>query len=186
MKRKNRMTKILAGVLAAAVSLGSAAPAMAASRSPQTPLELGEQPMIKTDDELWTLQVYKNGRTKVLLRAKPTKKKTYKLPKKVKVKGVTCKINELGAASLDALDDVTTIILPNTITKLNAKSFAGCKKLKTIVFTGKKFPVIRKNAFKGLNTKKMTIRIGKKVPKKNVKVVIRRLRSKGFKGRIIR
>lgn len=187
MKKKKLMTKVYACMLAATVSLGSAVPAMAATPSPVTPSVLGEHLSIKTDDGLWTLQVYKNGRTKALFRARSIKNKTFKLPRKVKVKGFTCQINELGAKSLDKLDDVTKIVLPSTVTKLNAKSFAGCKNLKVIVFRkGKRFPVIRKDAFKGLKTEKMTIRISKKFSEKHFKIITRRLRSKGFKGKIVR
>lgn len=187
MKKGKLMTKAFACMLAASVSLGSAVPAAAATSSPEKPPVLKEQPSVKTDDQLWILQVYKNGRTKALFRAKATGTKTFKIPKKVKIQGITCQINELGAESLDKLDSVTKIILPSTVTKLNAKSFAGCKNLKTIVFRkGKRFPVIRKDAFKGLNTKKMTIRISKKFSKKHFKIITRRLRTKGFKGKIVR
>ncbi|MFR7423882.1 MAG: leucine-rich repeat protein [Clostridium sp.] len=61
-------------------------------------------------------------------------------------------------------------------------AFKGCKKLKTITLANKKV-TIKKGAFAGLNTKKITVK-APKMSKKELKKFKKALKKAGFKGKV--
>ena len=87
---------------------------------------------------------------------------------KATVKGVTVKTSKKGTGK-----NVKTI---------GKNAFKGCKKLKTITLANKKV-TIKKGAFAGLNTKKITIK-APKMSKKALKKFKKALKKAGFKGKV--
>lgn len=77
---------------------------------------------------------------------------------------------------------VKRVVLSSNIVKVQKKAFSGDKKLKKVFFRTKKKVTIKKGAFKGLKTKKITVYINKK--NKNYKKIVKALRKAGFKGKI--
>lgn len=69
-----------------------------------------------------------------------------------------------------------------TVKTIGKNAFKGCKKLKTITLANKKV-TIKKGAFAGLNTKKITIK-APKMSKKALKKFKKALKKAGFKGKV--
>lgn len=70
------------------------------------------------------------------------------------------------------------------VVAVKKNAFKGAKKLKTIKFKAKKALKVEKGAFKGLKTDKMTIKLNKKMPKKQSAKFKKALKKAGFKGTI--
>ena len=68
------------------------------------------------------------------------------------------------------------------VTIIGKNAFAGCKKLTKITLKGKKVTV-KKGAFKGVNTKKVTIKASK-MNAKQFKAFKKALKKAGFKGKV--
>ena len=75
-----------------------------------------------------------------------------------------------------------TVTIPATVVTISKNAFAGCKKLKKITLKGKKVTV-KKGAFKGVNTKKVTIKASK-MNAKQFKAFKKALKKAGFKGKV--
>ena len=73
-----------------------------------------------------------------------------------------------------------------TVTGIAKNAFAKMKKLKTIKFYSTKALKVAKGAFGKLNTKKMTIKVTKKMSKSEFKKFKKNLKKAGFKGTIKR
>jgi hypothetical protein len=178
---RTTVKKVLAGVLAAALSFGSVVPSFAAD-SPTTGVIREEEPAaIKTANYAGTV---KNDGTVSLSTAETTDKELKCVPGKLTVDGVTYAVTTLEAGALKNWTEVEKVVLPPTITTVNAKAFQGCKSLTTIVFKSKKVVNVKKNAFKGLKTSKMTIKVKANMSAKNFKKFTTKLRKAGFKGKI--
>lgn len=72
------------------------------------------------------------------------------------------------------------------MTVLAKNAFAGAKKLNTISMNVKKSITVKKGAFKGLNTKKMTIKVSKKMSAKELKKFKKVLKAAGFDGKVVK
>lgn len=79
---------------------------------------------------------------------------------------------------------VKTVTLDGVKT-VQKQAFTGAKSLKTIKVATKNVK-FKKGAFKGLKTRKMTVRVSRKLSKKAYKKVVKSLRKAGFKGKIKR
>ena len=72
------------------------------------------------------------------------------------------------------------------ITTLGKNAFAKMKKLKVVKIYSTKALKVQKNPFGKLNTKKITIKVTKKMSAKEFKKFKKNLRKAGFKGKIVR
>lgn len=172
------MKKVLVCAMAAALTVGSAQAASAATASPGN----APKPVAQSGAsvKIGKVDTKANG-TAVLASAKNSKSVT--VPAKVTVKGVGYKVTVIKANAFKNCKKTTKVTLPNTIKTISKNAFAGAKKLKTIVLKGKKAITVKKGAFKGLNTKKITIQ-AKKMSKKDKKNFKKALKKAGFKGKV--
>ena len=89
----------------------------------------------------------------------------------------------MGANTFASAKKATKVTLPATITKIGEKAFTGAKSVKTIVINSKKAVSVSKTAFKGVDTKKMTIKVTN-MSKKQLKAFKANLKKAGFKGKV--
>lgn len=179
--RKTRK-RILACTLAAALSLGTAVTSMAAD-SPVTSLKPVSATKVQTDNRFYTVDTTETG-TLTITKAKATGKAKKTVTATLKVNGVKYRVATIGPNAFKSWKNVKTLILPGSVSLIKAKAFSGCKSLKTIVLKNKKATRVKKNAFKGLNTRKITINVKVKMTAKNYKKLQANLRKAGFKGKI--
>lgn len=71
-----------------------------------------------------------------------------------------------------------------TVTKIGKNTFKGCKKLRKIQYKPLKAIKFAKGAFNGVNTKKVTFVVSKKMKASQFKLLKKRLKAAGFKGKI--
>lgn len=176
--------KLLVGILAGTMVLGSVATSYAATGSATVSVEPTKQTEVKADKTSTgitpTVNTSKNGTAKIS-EIKKTSKTKVTVAETVKVGDVEYKVTTIGAKAFDNCDKAKTISLPATITKIESKAFVGAKSLKTIVINSKKVTV-SKTAFKGVNTKKMTIKLPAKATKAEKKALKKAFKAAGFKG----
>lgn len=177
------LKKVLALTLTAVLMFGTAVPAAAATPSPTQGKVPQEQEQTVTDDAMFVVKTSKKG-TATIVGAKANNKKNRKIPAAIKVNGVTYKVTAIGSKSLKNWKNVKKVTLSASITRIKAKAFKSCKQLKKIVVKNKKATKIDKKAFKGINTKKVTIQFPKKMSAKTYKTMKTRLKKAGFKGKI--
>lgn len=179
---RKTLKRVLACTLAAALSLGTAVTSMAASSPVVAPKPV---PMknVTTDNRFYTVNTTAKG-TVTITDAKATGKAKKTVAAKLKVNGVKYTVTTIGPNAFKKWKKVKTIYLPAGVKTISANAFKGCKNLKTIVLKNKKAATVKKNAFKGLNTKKMTIKVKAKMSAKNYKKLQTNLRKAGFKGKI--
>jgi hypothetical protein len=181
---RKTVKKVLAGILAAALSFGSAVPAFAAD-SPTTSKTPAAQTGVAAEGKYYVGNTTSTG-TVSITTTDPSTKDTKTIPTKLTINGVSYTVTTLESNALSNLDTVKTVILPPTLTTIKKQAFTGCKSLKTIVLKNKKATKVQKNAFKGLNTKKITVKVKVKMSDKNYKKLQKQLRKAGFKGKIKR
>lgn len=178
--------KILACTLAAAIALGGANAAYAA-KSPTTSVEPEKQQNVVADSKMNgvtpKVDTKKDG-TAAISAIKKTDKKEVTVSSTVTVDGVKYKVTTVDAKAFANCTKATKVTLPATIKTINAGAFTGAKKLKTITLSGTKAVTVKKGAFKGVNTKKMTIKVSKKMSKKELKKLKKTLKKAGFKGKV--
>lgn len=105
---------------------------------------------------------------------------------KVKIDGVSYTVTTLGAGTFAKCGDETTkVALPKTITTIGAKAFTGSS-LETVELYSTKTVTVSKTAFKGVNTKSMTIKVSKKMSNASFKKLQKALKAAGYKGKIVR
>lgn len=175
-----RIQKVLALVLAAACVLGTAETAVAAG-SPTVSIEPGEQDNVTVPPG--KVNTKKDGSV-TLAGVKKTSKKFVKIPASVKVYGVRYKITTIKANAFVNARKATNIKLPATIKVIKKNAFRGVTKLRIVTLKGKKAIKIKKGAFNGINTRRVTIKVSRKMPKKQVKILRKRLKKAGFKGKV--
>ena len=115
---------------------------------------------------------------------KKSTKKSITVSGTVTVDGVKYTVTVINAKAFANCKKATKITLPASIKTIKKNAFAGAKKVKTITLKGKKSITVAKGAFKGLNTKKMTIKVNKKMSKKELKKLKKALKKAGFKGKV--
>lgn len=182
-KMRKTLKRVLACTLAAALSLGTAVTSMAAVPSPGQSQVPRDDKNVPSDNKFYTVDTNKSG-TLTIVNSKATGKAKKTVAAKVKVKGVKYTVTAIGPNAFKSWKKVKTLILPSTVKTIKAKAFTGCKSLKTIILRNKKAAQVKKNAFKGLNTEKMTIKVKAKMTAKNYKKLQANLRKAGFKGKI--
>ena len=187
---RKALKKVLALTLAAVLTIGTAVTSSAAASSPTT----GKKPIDQIADTdtgstgnnaknpIYTVRTYDTGRARIIGAA--TIKKNVTVPNYVKVKGVKYRVTSIGAKSLKNWKSVKQITLSKNIKTVHHQSFKNCKSLKTLVVKNTKNIWFSPNTFKGINTKKMTVKFSKKMSKKTYAKMQKRLRKIGFKGKI--
>lgn len=179
---RKALKRVLACTLAAALSLGTAVTSMAAG-SPVVSPKPEQMSNVSTDNRFYTVNTDAKG-TVAVTGAKKSAKAKKVVPAKLKVKGVKYTVTTIEANAFKKWSKVKAIYLPAGVKTIKAKAFKGCKSLRIIVLKNKKATSVKKNAFKGLNTKKITIRVKAKMTTKNYKKLQANLRKAGFKGKI--
>ena len=76
------------------------------------------------------------------------------------------------------------IVIPATVKRVNKMGFTGAKKVKKIIVKGTKSFTVKKGAFKGLNSAKITVKVNKKMKAKEFKKLKKNLKKAGFKGKV--
>lgn len=180
--------KALVCALTAALTFGTLASAAPTPTSPTQSVEPQRQTNVIAEQSNGissTVDTKTDGTAK-LAAVEETSKKTITILSKVTVNGVKYSVTEIDANAFENCKNATKVSLPSTITKINANAFTGAKKLKTIVLSGTKAITVEKGAFKGINTKKMTIKVSKKMSNKQFKKFKKNLRKAGYKGKLKR
>ena len=178
--------KFLAGMLVAAVALTAAPVVSSAATSPSVSVEPEKQTDVTAEKKNGievTVNTSTSGKATVN-EIEPTTKKTVTVASKVTVNGVSYTVNKIAANAFKNCEKATKVSLPSTITTIGAKAFSGTKTIKTIDLTSKKAPTISKTAFKGVDTKKMTVTYSSKMSKSEIKKLKAALKAAGFKGTV--
>lgn len=183
--------KIAAVALAAAMTLTTAAPVMAATTSPTKAKKPVTERYAVMNDHVKGTKVRANTRKAgdCTIIKYGTSKKTVSIPKYVvryKVKNVKYKVTTIGKIGKE-MSKTKTLTLPTSVKKICDHAFTGAKSLRTLKIqsTSKSFKVT-KGAFKGLKTSKITVKISKKLSKAQYKRIKKALRAAGFKGKFAR
>lgn len=171
------MKKVLVGALAASIMMTSVA---FAADSPTSAPQPTKQESVVTD--AGTVTTAEDG--SATINAIKSSKKSVKVASTITVNGVEYTVTTIGASAFKNCKKATKVTLPSTITTISKNAFKGCKKLKTVTLTGSKPITVKKGAFKGLDTKKMTIKVSKKMSKKDFKAFKKALKKAGFKGTV--
>ena len=153
-----KVSKFIALLLAALMLMTSFA--FAATGSKEEP---AKPKTAKQSNKKATYQTYKTGKATLIGTRNSAKKKTYSVPKTVTFKKYKYTVNGIGKNAFKAL-----------------------KKAKTIKFLNTKSYKVAKGAFGKLNTKKMTIKVTKKMSKAQFKKFKKNLKKASFKGTIKR
>ena len=177
---KKLMKNVAVLALAAAVAVGSVTGVSAAVKSPTSSLVPVNAKNVAVSNGN-TVDTKANGTAEV--GAVVAKKSTATVPSKVTVKGVTYTVTVIKAkAFAKTAKKAKKIVIP--IKKVNKKGFTGTKKLKTIIVKGTKSFTVKKGAFKNVNSKKITVKVNKKMSAKEFKKLKKNLKKAGFKGKI--
>ena len=160
---KKLMKKALVGILAATMMFGSVCTAYAATGSATVAPEPTKQESVKADNGT-KVNTSSKG-TATVTAVKKTTKKSVSVASKVTVDGVKYTVTKIGA---------------NTF---GAKDFTGADSVKTVVINSKKAVSVSKTAFKGVDTKKMTIKVTN-MSAKQLKAFKENLKKAGFKGKV--
>lgn len=176
--------KLLVGVMAATMVLGSVTTAFAAG-SPTEAQTPANQESVKAEDGT---KVDTTERGNIVITSIPkTSKTSVSIPSKLEVDGVKYTVRRIEANAFKNAPKATKITLPSTITSLAANSFTGAKSVKTIAITSKTTVKVNKNAFKGVDTKKITVTVkvsSKGMSTKEYNAFVKALKKAGFKGTI--
>ena len=168
--------KVLVGITAATMMFGSVCTAYAATDSATVAPAPEKQTNVKADNGA-KVSTAANGTATVKALPKTTKK-SVTVASKVVVDGVSYKVTAIGAKATKA----TTVTLPASIKTIGAQAFTGAKSVKTIVIKSASVKV-DKTAFKGVDTKKMTIKVSG-MSAKQLKAFKAQLKKAGFKGTV--
>ena len=173
----SRAKKLLAAVLSAACIMTGAAEAFAAESPTQVPGKTVST-TVSGDQEYKTSAKHGTAKFYKLVKAKKTK---VVVSASVSTNGVSYPVVAVSGNAFNKTS-VKKVVLGTNVYKVYKNAFKGAKKLKYIYIRTTKRVKVSKGAFKGLNTKKMTIKINKK--NKNYKKIVKALRKAGFKGKI--
>lgn len=155
------------------------------SKNDKEPVKKNNATAKKQNGVTLKVDTKKNG-TATISTVKKTNKTTVTISATVTVNGVKYKVTTIGANAFKNCAKVKTVNLPSSVTTISKNAFAGAKNLKTIKITSKKAVTVKKGAFKGLNTKKMTVKVSKKMSKKQFNKMKKNLKKAGFKGKVKR
>lgn len=142
---------------------------------------------------------------------KATSAKKVTVPASVTVGNKSYKVTEVKANAFAKAKKATSVTLPKTVKSIKANAFKKNAKLKSLTiqnagqkltiqknaFTGAKglrkitiqitkasVLTVKKGAFKGLDTRKITVKAGKKTKAKELAKIQKKLRAAGFKGKV--
>ena len=109
------------------------------------------------------------------------KAKTVKVPSTITVNGVKCQVTSIAPKAMKGNKKLTKVVIPASVRTIGAQAFAGCKNLKNITI---QTPYLTKKsvgakAFKGISDKAVI-----KVPKKQLKVYQKLLKTKGVSKKV--
>lgn len=175
------LNKILACTLVAALAFGAAASAVQAAGSPTTSIE--PEDIDNVTVSAGKVNTNKDGSV-TLGGIKKTSKRFVKIPSSVKVYGIRYKITTIKADAFVNAKKAINIKLPATIKKINKNAFRGVTKLRILTLKGKKAIKFKKGAFNGINSSRVTVKVSRKMPKKQVKILKKRLKKAGFRGKV--
>ena len=187
----NKMIKkVLVGVMAATMMLGSVCTAYAGTGSATTAPAAEKNTDVyaeKTSTGITPTVNTKEDGTAVVTEVKTTKKTTVKISKTVTVDDVKYTVTKIAEGTFANCAKAKTVSLPSTITTIGKQAFTGASStLKTIKINSTSKVTVAKTAFKGVSTKNMTITVTKKMSKADYKALKKALKAAGFKGTIKR
>lgn len=173
--------------LAATLTFGSTTSTLAAVSSPVTSVtpEKATNVAAETKKSVETIvNTTKKGNATVVSINKTAKKKVT-VSAKLNVGGVDYKVRTIAANAFENCTDVVTITLPSTVTSIKKSAFSGTSStLKNIVFNNKKAIEVKSGAFKGVDTKELTIKVTADMSKKQYNKFVETLKAAGFEGTI--
>lgn len=173
--------KVLVGITAATMMFGSVCTAYAATDSATVAPAPEKQTNVKADNGA-KVNTSANGTATVKALPK-TDKKSVSVASKVVVDGVSYKVTTIGAKAFANATKATKVTLPTSIKNIGAQAFTGAKSVKTIVIKSTSTVKVDKTAFKGVDTKKMTIKVSG-MNAKQLKAFKEQLKKAGFKGTV--
>lgn len=181
--------KVLAYALAATLALGSCTTALAATASvenPKTTPVKQENASAKMNDSI-SVKVDTTRGGNAAITNVTSNKATIKLTTKIKVGNVKYDVKIVRANAFANATRATKVSIPASVT-VQKNAFKGAKKLKTVRLRISKANQIKvkKGAFAGLNTSKMTVRVNKDMSKKALNNLKKALKNAGFKGKVLR
>ena len=109
------------------------------------------------------------------------KAKIVKVPSTITVNGVKCQVTSIAPKAMKGNKKLTKVVIPASVRTIGTQAFAGCKNLKNITI---QTPYLTKKsvgakAFKGISDKAVI-----KVPKKQLKVYQKLLKTKGVSKKV--
>ena len=174
--------KVLVGITAATMMLGSVCTAYAATSPVVAPTAPEQQTNVKAENGT-KVSTSTEGNARIKgLPASEANKKSVTVPSKITVDGISYTVATLGKNAL-ANTKATKVTLPSTLTAIGNYSFKGATSVKTVVVTSTKAVKVSSKAFKGVNTKTMTIKVTK-MSAKQFKSFKAQLKKAGFKGTV--
>lgn len=181
--------KMIVGVTAATLMLGSVCTAYAATGSATTAPQPEKQKEVTVDastskkSDVSEVNTSSKG-TATVTAVKETTKKSVSVASTVKVDGVTYTVTRIEAKTFENATKATKVSLPTTITSIGAKAFTGMSStVKTIVIKSTDTVKVNKTAFKGVDTSKMTIKVTN-MSKSEYKAFVKQLKKAGYKGKV--
>ncbi len=181
--RKSISKAIVSTALVAAMVVTSVP--VAAAASPTKGVEPEALTMVKGEDTGKGISVWANTSEdgSAVIKKVKSKKKTITFNTTVKINGINYTYIAVGKKAFKKCKKLKKVTLPISINRLRKQSFMGSK-VKDITLTSKYAPTVAKSAFKGLRTKKMTIR-ATAMDAKQVKKLKKALKTAKFKGSVV-
>ena len=109
-----------------------------------------------------------NAEKKTVVVKKGVNKKKVTIPAKVKIKGVSCQVVEIGKKAFKGKKKLKTITIGKNVKTINKNAFQNCKKLQTIKLKGTALKKVKSGAFKKTSSK-LTVKAPKKITKSKAK-----------------
>jgi hypothetical protein len=132
-----------------------------------------------------TGNTHASGNVTVMSVNKLKKTTVYTIPSKVNFGGVSYTVTNIGKKTFANATNATRVVIPKTVKRINKQGFTGLAKTVTkITFNTTTAPQVAKTAFKGVNTKNITITVPKAMSAKELKKFKKALKAAGFKGTV--
>lgn len=117
------------------------------------------------------------GSTEVSLSGTMNKKlKNAAIPSEVKIKGITCKVTEIGPRALKGQKQLKRVSIGSNIMKIGKRAFEGDTKLTSIIIKTKQLKTVESQAFKDISSKAVI-----RIPKARKKAYTKLLKNRGQK-----
>ncbi len=174
--------KVLVGAMAATMMLGSVTTAFAAGSPTEAKEPVKQEAVTSTSGA--TVNTNTKGQATVTS-VKKTNSTEVRIGS-VSVDGTKYAVTRIESKTFANAAKAEKVVLPNTLKSIGAEAFTGAKSLKTIVIKSKTTIKVNKDAFKNVDTKKMTIKVTQNMSLAQYKAFKKQLRAAGFKGTIKR